>query len=350
MLVLADGTRFQGESFGFEHGITGEVIFSTAMAGYPETLTDPAYAGQIVVLTYPLIGNYGVPANPPSIKAAGLIVGDYSEEFSHWNAETSLGEWLKAEQIPALAGIDTRALTKHLREHGVMAGSIIFEDEQPTIGEANAKKHIYGTENLAAKVSCAGIQQFTSPEATQTIVLVDLGTTQAIIDAFTLRGINVVQVPWDYDFNTLTFDGLVLSSGPGDPRLCEDTLRHLRAFLYTNEQCALLGIGLGHQLLCQAVGASIHKLPYGHHGHNQPVRMVGTEKCFITHQNHGYVADTATLQEDWVPSFINMNDNTNEGIRHINKPWCSVQFTPDTTIGVGGTEFLIKEFIANLKK
>ncbi len=345
-LVLSDGTRFQGESFGYEQTATAEVVFSTAMAGYPETLTDPSYEGQIVVLTYPLIGNYGVPASRNAIHVSGLIVGQYSEEYSHWNAECSLQEWLIQEQIPAITGIDTRALTKHLRENGVMSGTIIFEDEQPITAEEKAKAFTYGTENLVAKVSHSDIQTF--GEADKTVILVDLGATPDMITALTNRGVNVVRVPWDYDFNTLEFDGLVLSSGPGNPRFCEATMRHLRTFLTKTENRPLMAIGLGHQLLCQAVGATIHKLPYGHRGHNQPVRMVGTNSCFITTQSHGYIADTATLQDDWVPSFINLNDNTNEGIRHINKPWFSVQFEPSTGLTGEDTSFLYNDFVATL--
>ncbi len=365
ILVLADGTRFQGESFGYEHGATGEVVFNTAMAGYPESLTDPSYAGQIVAFTYPLIGNYGVPATEVNeqglshflesekIQVSGLIVSQYSEEFSHWNAAETLQAWLIREQIPAITGIDTRRLTKHLREHGVMSGQIIFEE--------SAAAKAAATTNLVAQVSCSEVQKFGSAEAQKKVCLVDLGVQHSIIRGLVARGVEVIRVPWDYDFNTLDFDALFISNGPGDPRACETTIKHLRAFLDTDLRRAngaslqvgckpLMAVGLGHQILSKVVGATIYKLPYGHRGHNQPVRMVGTNSCFITTQNHGYAVDTADLQADWVPSFVNMNDNSNEGIRHINKPWFSVQFEPSTGLTGEDTSFLYNDFIANLKK
>ncbi len=372
MLVLADGTRFQGESFGYEHSATGEVVFNTAMAGYPESLTDPSYAGQIVAFTYPLIGNYGVPSlgeilnnhadtylcdetmYADKIYAAGLIVGQYSEEHSHWNAVESLQDWLIRQKVPAITGIDTRALTKHLREYGVMSGTIVFEDQQLTSAQEKAKQFVYEKNVIPTPSSYWSDYKHdhsnSDNDPRYTILVVDFGATLSILDSFLFRGANLIRVPWDFDFNTIAFDGIVLTSGPGDPRLYTRALSHLQAFITEDEKRPLLGIGLGHQLLCQVAGATIYKLPYGHRGHNQPVRMVGTEKCFITHQNHGYAVDTATLQDDWVPSFINLNDNTNEGIRHIHKPWFSIQFTPDMNLSGEGTAFLIEDFCANLRK
>ncbi len=371
-LVLSDGTRFQGESFGYEHSATGEVVFNTAMAGYPESLTDPSYAGQIVAFTYPLIGNYGVPAldtehrtqnteqghyisnlESEKIQVAGLIVSQYSEEYSHWNAAESLQAWLVREQIPAITGIDTRRLTKHLREHGVMSGTIVFEEGQKTKDE--------GQKNLVAEVSCAEVIRYAAQAPlnppieggscdadTKRICLVDLGVQHSIIRGLVARGIEVIRVPWDYDFNTLEFDALFISNGPGDPNKCEATIKHLRAFLTETETRPLMAVGLGHQILSKVAGATIYKLPYGHRGHNQPVRMVGTNSCFITTQNHGYAVDTADLQADWVPSFVNMNDNSNEGIRHINQPWFSVQFEPSTILTGEDTSFLYNDFVATL--
>ncbi len=372
-LVLSDGTRFQGESFGYEAAVAGEVVFNTAMAGYPESLTDPSYAGQIVAFTYPLIGNYGVPSlntehrtqnteqghyisnlESEKIQVAGLIVSQYSEEYSHWNAAESLQAWLVREQIPAITGIDTRRLTKHLREHGVMSGKIVFEEGQKTKDE--------GQKTLVAEVSCTEVIRYAAQAPlnppieggscdadTKRICLVDLGVQHSIIRGLVARGVEVIRVPWDYDFNTLDFDALFISNGPGDPRACEATIKHLRAFLTETETRPVMGVGLGHQLLGKVVGATIYKLLYGHRGHNQPVRMVGTNSCFITTQNHGYAVDTADLQADWVPSFVNMNDNSNEGIRHINKPWFSVQFEPSTGLTGEDTSFLYNDFIANLK-
>ncbi len=367
-LVLSDGTRFQGESFGYEAAVSGEVVFNTAMAGYPESLTDPSYAGQIVAFTYPLIGNYGVPAldtehrtqnteqghyisnlESEKIQVAGLIVSQYSEEYSHWNAAESLQEWLVREQIPAITGIDTRRLTKHLREHGVMKGQIIFEE--PANGESRMPN---ADTSLVVEASCKEViryneQQASSIEYRKKVCLVDLGVQHSMIRGLVARGVEVIRVPWDYDFNTLEFDALFISNGPGDPHACEVTIKHLRAFLTDKETRPVMAVGLGHQILSKVVGATIYKLPYGHRGHNQPVRMVGTNSCFITTQNHGYAVDTADLQADWVPSFVNMNDNSNEGIRHINKPWFSVQFEPSTGLTGEDTSFLYNDFIANLK-
>ncbi len=363
ILVLADGTRFQGESFGYEHDATGEVVFNTAMAGYPESLTDPSYAGQIVAFTYPLIGNYGVPTTEVNeqglshflesekIQVSGLIVSQYSEEYSHWNAAETLQEWLIREQIPAITGIDTRRLTKHLREHGVMSGKIVFE-------ESGTKSQESGQKNLVAEASCKEIIRY-NEGAGKKVCLVDLGVQHSIIRGFIARGVEVIRVPWDYDFNTLDFDALFISNGPGDPNKCDATIKHLRTFLDTDLRRAtgaslqvgckpLMAVGLGHQILSKVVGATIYKLLYGHRGHNQPVRMVGTNSCFITTQNHGYAVDTADLQADWVPSFVNMNDNSNEGIRHINKPWFSVQFEPTTGLTGEDTSFLYNDFIATL--
>ncbi len=361
ILVLADGTRFQGESFGYEHSATGEVVFNTAMAGYPESLTDPCYQGQIVVFTYPLIGNYGVSAleagswtmsdgvditnlESEKIRVAGLIVSQYSEEYSHWNAVESLQDWLIREQIPAITGIDTRALTKHLREHGTMEGKIVLENVEMPFSEYPSK------DSESQKVRKPKISRYNNG-AIKKVCLVDLGVQNSMIHALYERGVGVIRVPGDYDFNKLNqpFDALFLSCGPGDPRACEATIKHLRTFLTEEETRPVMAVGLGHQILSKVAGATIYKLPYGHRGHNQPVRMVGTEKCFITHQNHGYAADTSTLEDGWVPSFINLNDNTNEGIRHINKPWFSVQFEPSTGLTGEDTSFLYNDFIANLK-
>ena len=329
-LILEDGSQFVGWSFGFDTNTIGEVVFNTAMTGYPESLTDPSYAGQILVTTYPLIGNYGVPdtglgdnglplfMESDKIHAKALIVADYSETYSHWNARESLASWLKREKIPAITGIDTRRLTKVLRESGVMMGKIVIGSlENPE----NPDHPNYSSVNWVEKVSCKEVITYQPQgEKKHRVVLVDCGVKANIIRCLIKRGIEVVRVPWDYDFNQLAFDGLFLANGPGDPEQCSKTVANIRTFLDNEHVRPCMGICLGNQLLAKAAGAKTYKLKYGHRSHNQPVQKVGTNQCFITSQNHGYAVDDSTLPSDWEPLFVNMNDGSNEGIRHKSKP------------------------------
>ena len=398
-LILDDGTEFYGWSFGYEKETVGEVVFNTAMTGYPESLTDPSYAGQILVMTYPLTGNYGVPRTGGKplpifmesgrIHVKGLVVADYSEAYSHWNARESLAAWLKREKIPAITGIDTRRLTKILREHGVMAGRIIIGDEHRVKSEAlrvgasagmefaaalPARPSDYGSINWVEQVSIREIivyrpdgtisevspdsitanaptrslSPFTLHSSLKRVVLVDCGVKANIIRCLIRRGVEVVRVPWDYDFNQIEFDGLFLSNGPGDPEQCGKTIEHIRTFLNNQPVRPLMGICLGNQLLARAAGASTYKLKYGHRSHNQPVQRVGGTQCFVTSQNHGYAVDDSTLPPDWEPLFVNMNDGSNEGIRHKTHPWFSVQFHPEACSGPTDTEWLFDKFIFTL--
>lgn len=355
-LILDDGTVFSGWAFGAAKNAVGEVVFNTAMTGYPESLTDPSYAGQMLTMTYPLVGNYGVPSTgiaenglpelmeSERIHATALIVADYSETYSHWNAKESLDAWLKREGVPAITGIDTRRLTMLLREHGVMMGRIVLEGtEDTTVSED------YGSVNWVEKVSCKEVVTYQSiGEKKHRVVLVDCGVKANIIRCLIRRGIEVVRVPWDYDFNTLDFDGLFLANGPGDPERCEATVQHIRTFLNNETVKPCMGICLGNQLLAKAAGAKTYKLKYGHRSHNQPVQRVGTTQCFITSQNHGYAVDASTLPADWQPLFVNMNDGSNEGICHQDKPWMSAQFHPEACSGPVDTEFLFDEFVKML--
>ena len=345
-LILDDGSRFSGISFGYERPTAGEVVFNTAMSGYPESLTDPSYSGQIMVLTYPLIGNYGVPARSFSgklstflesekIHADGIIVSDYSENYSHWNATESLGEWLKQEKITGITGIDTRELTKLLREKGSMIGKIVFSDENE-IDFIDPNKI-----NQVARVSTTEI--ITYGNGKKRVVLVDCGVKHNIIRCLLKRNVTVIRVPWDYDFNAIEYDGLFISNGPGDPDTCGITVKHIREAM--KKEKPIFGICMGNQLLAKAGGANTYKLKYGHRSHNQPVRLVGTEKCFITSQNHGFAVDNNTLNDEWTPLFVNMNDGTTEGIQHKNKPFFSVQFHPEAASGPTDTEFLFDRFI-----
>lgn len=357
ILLLEDGSRWEGESFGYEGNVHGEVVFNTAMTGYPESLTDPSYAGQLMVLTYPLIGNYGVPSGKEDtegielfmesgrIYAAGLIVSDYSERNSHWNAEESLAEWLKREKVPAITGIDTRHLTQVIRERGVMMGTIYVEG-----AHGEPEKRNYNEINYVDLVSTPEIKTYGRGEGKKRVVLLDCGAKNNIIRCLTDRGIEVVRVPWNHDFNQMDFDGLFLSNGPGNPEQCVRAVENIRKFISnSDERRPLMGICMGNQLLAKAAGAKIYKLKYGHRSHNQPVRMAGTNRCFITSQNHGFAVDTSTLHSDWEPLFVNMNDGSNEGIRHKTKPWFSSQFHPEASGGPVDTEFLFDNFAKALK-
>ena len=352
-LVLSDGTKFHGKSFGFEAPVSGEVVFNTAMMGYPESLTDPSYAGQLMTLTYPLVGNYGVPPfttesngiatfmESDRIYASAIIVSDYSEEYSHWNASESLADWLKREKVPGITGIDTRQLTKVLREHGVMMGRLVFDDMPETQDFTD-----YGSINWVERVSCKDIIRY-NEGAGRKVVLVDCGVKNNIIRCLINRGVEVIRVPWNYDYTDMDFDGLFLANGPGDPDMCVEAVDILKKQMSLSRK-PICGICMGNQLLAKAGGATIYKLKYGHRSHNQPVREVGTNRCYVTSQNHGYAVDASTLGNDWRELFVNMNDGSNEGIRHLSHPWFSSQFHPEACSGPVDTEFMFDRFIETL--
>jgi len=343
-LVLEDGTVFKGKSFGHEADTSGEVVFNTAMTGYPESLTDPSYRGQILVTTYPILGNYGVPSEQERpekfesdcIHPRGIVCQDYSHVPSHWQSVRSLGDWLKEQKVAGVYGVDTRALTRHLRDKGSMLGKIIFSDSKSDIpfDDPNLR-------NLIAEVSTSQVQVF--GQGDKHVVLVDCGTKKNIVRHLVSRGLKVSLVPWDYDFLSMSFDGLFISNGPGSPLFADAAVAHIKEAL--NRHIPTCGICMGNQLLARAAGANIYKLKYGHRGHNQPVRMVGTRKCFITSQNHGFAVDGKTLPSDWEELFINLNDFSNEGIRHKTLPVFSAQFHPEASSGPTDTEFIFDDFL-----
>ena len=353
-LVLSDGTKFHGKSFGYDAPVAGEVVFNTAMMGYPESLTDPSYAGQLLTMTFPLVGNYGVPPftiekngiptfmESDRIYASAIIVSDYTEEYSHWNGVESLASWLKREHVPGITGIDTRELTKVLREHGVMMGKILFDDEPDNIPEAD-----YEGVNFVDLVSTKEIIHY-NEGAGKKAILVDCGVKANIIRSLINRGVEVIRVPWNYDYTGMQYDGLFLANGPGDPDVCNDAVEVIRKQMNMSKK-PICGICMGNQLLSKAAGATIYKLKYGHRGHNQPVRMVGTEKCYITSQNHGYAVDATTLGTDWKELFVNMNDGSNEGICHKENPWFTSQFHPEACSGPVDTDFMFDKFVETLK-
>lgn len=350
-LLLQDGREFSGWSFGYDGPSQGEIVFSTAMVGYPESLTDPSYSGQILCVSFPLVGNYGIPEmekddlglctrfESERIHVRGLVISDYSEKYSHWDAVKSLDAWLKEQKVPGICGIDTRALVQLLRDEGAKLGAIVPEGAScpKTIADPNL-------ENQVALVSCRDIVRY--GKGKKRVVLVDCGVKHQIIRCLVQRGIEVVRVPWDCDFNRMDADGIFVSNGPGNPELCAATVAHLQEAIAG--QRPIFGICMGNQLLSRAAGASTYKLKYGHRSHNQPVRMCGTERCFITSQNHGFAVDDSRLPEGWEPYFVNMNDGTNEGIRHTSKPFFSAQFHPEASSGPVDTEFFFDDFISRL--
>jgi len=349
-LILEDGTEFSGFSFGAKKSVAGEVVFNTAMTGYPESLTDPSYNGQILVATYPLIGNYGVPGKgeedsmlkfyeSDKIQISAFVVSDYTEEFSHWNADKSLNDWMVENEVPGIYGIDTRELTKILREKGSMLGKIIVDDVDIDFYDPNQ-------ENLVNRVSINEKQVYGNGQ--YRILLIDCGVKNNIIRNLLKRDTTVIRVPWDYDISKEEYDGLFISNGPGDPEKCTITVENLK--LAYEKGDPMFGICLGNQLMALASGAGTYKLKYGHRSHNQPVLQVNTNKAYITSQNHGFAVDNKTLVGDWEPLFVNLNDDTNEGFRHKTKPFFSTQFHPEASSGPTDTEFLFDDFIEMIKK
>ncbi len=349
-LVLEDGTVAKGRSFGAPVSAAGEVVFTTGMVGYPEALTDPSYAGQILVLTFPSIGNYGVPSDQPGptglpetmesdrIQVAGLIVADYAPVYSHWEAVRSLSEWLQSHGVPALHDVDTRALTRRLRAHGTMLGQLVVEGEP---GWVDPNK-----ENLVARVARFEGRSF-GDGGDPHIVVVDCGVKNNILRCLLRRGAKVTVVPWDAPLEEIDCDGVLLSNGPGDPTKCETTIRHTQALMARG--VPIFGICLGCQILALAAGAKTYKLRFGHLGQNQPANERDSKRCDITSQNHGYAVDARSLPPDWQVWFLNANDGSVEGIRHRSLPFSAVQFHPEAACGPVDTAHLFDGFLETVR-
>ncbi|MDD5570591.1 MAG: glutamine-hydrolyzing carbamoyl-phosphate synthase small subunit [Bacteroidales bacterium] len=349
-LILEDGTEFTGKSFGFNKSVAGEVVFNTAMTGYPENLTDPSYTGQILVATYPLIGNYGVPDEvkengllkyfeSAKIRITALVISDYSFYYSHWNSNKSLANWLKENKIPGLYGIDTRALTKRLREKGAMLGKIIYNGNDVDYYDPNK-------DDLVGQINTEKVVKYGSGK--HKIILVDCGVKYNIIRCFVKRDCTVYRVPATYDFNKEDYDGLFISNGPGDPKMVKTAIDNVKKAFEKGKP--VFGICLGCQIMALAAGADTYKLKYGHRSHNQPVLKIGTNRCYITSQNHGFAIDLKTLPSEWESLFVNVNDETCEGIKHKTKPFFAVQFHPEASSGPTDTEYLFDEFLNMVKK
>ncbi len=352
-LVLEDGTEIGGSSFGATTSVAGEIVFNTGMTGYVEALTDPSYRGQILVLTYPLVGNYGVPPpRPPDsidppyesgrIQVQGLVVQNYVESYSHHAATRSLGEWLASEGVPGITGVDTRALTRRLRESGTLPAWLGPAEEGPT--ERRRAATVEMREEVFRLVAPARVVHHAGGKLR--ILLVDTGAKDNMVRSLLSRGASVVRAPWHAPLAALArdADGIMLGNGPGDPQDLRQLVGDVRGLLESYDR-PIFGICLGNQILALAAGGDTYKLPYGHRGVNQPVQDLLTRRCYITSQNHGYAVRDESLPEEWEPWFVNVNDGTNEGVRSRLRPCFSVQFHPEASPGPRDTAYLFDDFL-----
>ncbi len=353
-LELEDGTVLRGFGFGAVRAVAGEVVFNTAMSGYVESVTDPSYRGQILVLTYPLAGNYGVPApraagsidgpyESARIQVQGLVVQHHVLAPSHHLSSRSLGDWLTSESVPAITGIDTRTLTRRLREYGTMRGwlapdSMTRQQAHDEADERDMREGIFREVAPADAVRFAG--------GPLDILVVDAGAKDHIVRSLLTRGASVTRAPWHAELAPLAekADGILIGNGPGDPKDLGALIAQVRGMMGSYRR-PLFGVCLGNQILCLAAGGDTGKLPYGHRGVNQPVRDLLTGRCYITSQNHGYAVREDSLPAGWQPWFVNINDGSNEGIRSANAPYFSVQFHPEASPGPQDTAFLFDDFL-----
>lgn len=352
-LLFQDGSFFEGFLFGSSVSAAGEAVFQTGMVGYPEAMTDPSYFGQILVFTYPLIGNYGVPPQTKDgegiflyfesghIQPKGIIVQDYSFEYSHWQAEQSLEEWMVEQGIPGIYGVDTRAITKKLREKGAMLAQIMAGEKPVDWYDPNG-------ENVLSFVSRREASTYGKEDLQ--ILLIDCGAKESIVRSLVSRKARVTRVSYNADISRYAFDGVVVSNGPGDPKQAKEPIETIKKLLRQKTPKPLFGVCLGSQLLALAAGADTEKLAYGHRSQNQPCQDVETKRCYVTSQNHGFAVKKETLPKDWKVWFRNINDQTVEGFRHLNKPFSAVQFHPEASPGPLDTGFLFDDFLNICRK
>ena len=344
-LVLKDGTRLEGEAFGFKGSVAGELVFNTGMTGYVEAMTDPSYYGQIVVFTYPLVGNYGVQKafyqdellynfESTRIHPKAIVIGKLSDTFSHHKAQKSLSAWMEENRVAGISGLDTRHLTHKLRDQGSTLAKLVYNEQELDFYDPNQ-------ENLIAKVSPEQ-PQFIDRKANKTVVVVDTGAKNRIFHLLLQHPLNILRVPWNYDYRNEKFDGILLTNGPGDPNTALETAEQLLPNLY---KCPVLGICLGHQILAKAIGVDTYKLKFGHRSQNQPCTEVGSKKTIITSQNHGYAVQGEALPSEFMPWFFNANDGSNEGIRHKTRPIFSVQFHPEACPGPKDAGYILDMFV-----
>lgn len=356
-LILSDGTIFEGKAHGYQKSTSGEVVFTTGMVGYDQSLTDPSYAGQILTFTYPLIGNWGVPKKElwesDKIHVAGVVISDLTENPSHHQSTQNLNSWLTENKIPAIVGIDTRALTQKLREKGVMLGKIVVNNKDVKLQDPNLRNLVSEVSIKKPQTHNSQISNHKSPK----IALLNCGAKRNIVNCLTKRGATVLELPWEYDpfANNIPIDGLVISNGPGNPKMAQKSIDIIKKSLY--RKIPTFGICLGNQLLALAAGGDTYKLKFGHRAQNQPTIQVGNlpagrqaKRCFITTQNHGFAVNDKKLPSGFKPWFINANDNTNEGIIHEKLPFFSVQFHPEATPGPTDTEFLFDYFLEKVRE
>ncbi len=344
-LLLKSGDVFQGLSPAWQkEPFFGEAVFTTGMTGYVESLTDPSYAGQILVFTFPLIGNYGVPPRASweseKIQAAGVVVSDISLTASHWDSESPLLAWLERERIPLLTGADTRAIAKTLRKQGVALGAICPAGARPRRFPDPNQGH------LVKQVSLPARQEYGSGR--KTILAVDCGMKENILRHLLKYPVKVVRVPYDYDYSEEEYDGLFLSNGPGDPTVCKETIAILQRAM--KRKNPIFGICLGAQILSLAIGARTYKLKFGHRGQNHPCKDLERDRCILTSQNHGYAIEEKSIPKDWKVLFSSLNDGSVEGIVHKTMPWFAVQFHPESNPGPTDAAYLFDRFYEEVKK
>ena len=363
-LRLENGMEFHGWSFGCAQSVSGEVVFNTSMVGYPEQLTDPTYCGQILCLTYPLIGNYGIPSEEllaeklsknlesEKIQPKGLIAFDICEDYSNWEAEKGLEQWMNEQGLTGIYGIDTRELTKILRDKGSMKGCIIPEGaEQPAETENATPADVCCKEVITyAAQPAQPVENINGSKAATTdgkkVVLVDCGTKHSIIRGLIARGAEVIRVPFDYDFTTLEYDGVYVSNGPGCTCSCEKTVENLKKALAGNKP--VFGFGMGYHLMAKAAGCELERLAHPHRGANQPVRKEGTNRTYISSQNVYRAVKAKSIPSDWEVYFTNLNDGAVDGFRHKTKPFIGLNFAPEVCVGLTENVTPLDEFISKL--